>query len=406
MKRKIICPKVERRNCFFMLYALQIVSVSLLFQSIYAQDHDGPELLNDNTIKMTVVGNGYSDQTYVLIVPGSTTGFDSQYDAYKLMGIPAAPQLYSIISCCNLSVNALPEIYTNMVVQLGFEVGENTNYTLTTEGLYTFGQETDVILEDSKEGLFFDLKTDSIYTFNADPDDDKERFILHYNYPVKLDLKVYLEGPFNGSGMDTDLNSSGELPLNQPFNTTPWNYMGAESVASIPNSDVVDWLLIEIRDTTDASLADETTQTERKAVFLLNDGSVVALDGSSMPEFTGEVKNDLFLVVWHRNHLPVISSNPLVPTAGIHNYDFSTSASQALGGSAAQKDLGGGIYGMYAGDANADGTVDNSDKISFWQLIVGKRGYEPADYDLDGQVDNVDKNDNWFENIGKTSQLP
>jgi len=397
------CIKLRKLILKFSLLII-FLPVYLLAQS--GDDYKAPTIFNDNTLKMTIVGNGYSDQTYVIIVPGSTTGFDSQFDAYKLMGITAAPQLYSIISCCNLSVNAIPELYTNMTVQMGYRVGATTSYTINFEGLYTFGNDTTITLEDTKENVFTELMVDSVYTFTGEPSDDTHRFIIHYNFPVKLEARVFLEGPYNGSDMNTSLNSSGELPLSQPFNTTPWNYSGPESVVSIPNADVVDWILLEVRDTTSALMADESTRTERKAAFLLNDGSIVGLDGVTMPEFIEPVKNDVFLVVWHRNHLGIISANPLTRLGGVYSYDFSSAASQALGGTTAQKDLGSGVFGMFGGDGNADGTIDNTDKISFWQVIAGKKGYLSADYDLNGQVNNGDKNEYWYPNLNQVTQIP
>ena len=47
----------------------------------------------------------------------------------------------------------------------------------------------------------------------------------------QINLKVFLEGPFNVSDMNVDLNNGGLLPLSQPYNTSPWNYTGNESVA-------------------------------------------------------------------------------------------------------------------------------------------------------------------------------
>ncbi len=49
--------------------------------------------------------------------------------------------------------------------------------------------------------------------------------------------------------MNTSINDRGSIPLSQPYNTPPWNYTGDESVISIPNADVVDWLLLELRET-------------------------------------------------------------------------------------------------------------------------------------------------------------
>jgi len=359
-----------------------------------------------NLLNLTIEGNSYSDQTFIVFVPSATTGFDSDYDAYKLMGIYAAPQLYSIIPCCNLSVNALPDININLEVQLGFRVGANTTYTIKAQSLYTFGNDTTIVLEDTKENVLLNLKTDSIYTFDGYTDDDEERFKIHFNYPMEVELKVFLEGPFNGTTMDNGLNSEGLIPINQPFNTAPWNYGGSESVGVIPNSNIIDWVLVEIRDTTDAAFASSSTIIEQQACFLLNDGSVVGIDGSSNPEFMETVYENPFVVVWHRNHLGVLSANPLTRVGGIYTYDFSSAASQAYGGTLAHKDLGGGTYGMFGGDGNADGTVDNTDKTSFWSLIAGKKGYEPGDYTLNGQINNKDKNDVWDINQSATVQIP
>ncbi|OQX77760.1 MAG: hypothetical protein B6D61_06700 [Bacteroidetes bacterium 4484_249] len=218
-----------------------------------------------------------------------------------------------------------------------------------------------------------------------------------------LDVKVFLEGPFNG----TDMNPStglGFLPLSQPYNTAPWNYTGTESVDTIPD-DVVDWVLIELRDTTDASLATGETIIARQAAFLLNDGSVVDLDGSSILAFNHSIINSLFVVIHHRNHLAVMSANPLTELNGIYSYDFTANNSQAYG-TDAQKDLGEGIYGMYGGDANADNTIDDFDKTVSWLNETGLSGYLSSDLNLDGQSNNIDKNEVWMLNKGKSGQVP
>ncbi|MBN1338239.1 MAG: right-handed parallel beta-helix repeat-containing protein, partial [Bacteroidales bacterium] len=74
------------------------------------------------------------------------------------------------------------------------------------------------------------------------------QYIIGRAASTALDLKAFLEGPFNGSEMNTTLNSGGHLPLSQPYNQAPWYYSGTEAVTAIPNTDVVDWVLIELRD--------------------------------------------------------------------------------------------------------------------------------------------------------------
>jgi hypothetical protein len=63
---------------------------------------------------------------------------------------------------------------------------------------------------------------------------------------TQLNLKVYLEGPFSNGEMQPILNNSEYIPTIQPYNVSPWNYWGNESVDVIPNSDIIDWVLVEI----------------------------------------------------------------------------------------------------------------------------------------------------------------
>ena len=220
--------------------------------------------------------------------------------------------------------------------------------------------------------------------------------------PRELALKAFLEGPFNGTDMNTDLNNM--LPADQPYNVLPWQYNGGEAVASIPNANVVDWVLVEYRDAADAASANSSTSIGGQAAFLLSDGSIVDLDGSSNLSFNYTLSQNLFIVIWHRNHLPILSKYALNESAGVFSYDFTTAASQAFGDM--QNDLGGGVFGMIAGDANADGIINELDGVESWYLQVGQAGYLSADVNLNGQVNNQDKNDVWLPNFGKTVNIP
>lgn len=221
---------------------------------------------------------------------------------------------------------------------------------------------------------------------------------------IDLDLLVYLEGPYSAGTMATSLKEEGVLPLDQPYNQAPWNYAGSESVTSIP-ADVVDWVLVEVRDAADAASATSSTIAGRQAAFILNNGSVVALDGTSVLQFTATLANDPYVVVWHRNHLGILSANSLTETGGVYVYDFSSSISQAYGGTAGYKMIDTGIYGMAGGDADADGDVDASDD-ALWTSNAGTAGYQSADFNLDNQVSNPDKNDVLIQNGTTTSQVP
>ncbi|MEZ5083531.1 MAG: agmatine deiminase family protein [Bacteroidales bacterium] len=219
-----------------------------------------------------------------------------------------------------------------------------------------------------------------------------------------VELKVFLEGPFNGTKMTTILNPSGSLPLSQPFNTSPWNYPGAENVPGIPNPDIVDWVLIEYRDAVDANSANNLTMVERQAAWLLKNGNIVGLDGASNPEVNVTIANNLFIVLHHRNHLSVLSAFPCNLVGAMYSYDFTTGMGQAYGTNA-QVEMWPGYFGLISGDCNADGMINGDDKF-LWIPQSGKSGYLMEDLNLDGEADNRDKNDCWVPNIGKGAQLP
>jgi len=225
---------------------------------------------------------------------------------------------------------------------------------------------------------------------------------------IELNLTAFLEGPYNeATGLMLPGLNPDDIPLSQPYNTVPWNYLGLESVMSIPNADIVDWVLIELRDTTDAALATGETMIARQAAFILDDGSVVGLGGNNgaCSVVAPAITNNLFVVIWHRNHLGILSANALTQTGGIYSYDFSTVMEQVYNGGAGYKEVTTGVYGMVAGDANADGEINTTDN-SLWQTNTGTKGYLSTDYDMNQQVNNQDKNDKWFPNRSYESQVP
>jgi hypothetical protein len=224
---------------------------------------------------------------------------------------------------------------------------------------------------------------------------------------IIVDPKVILQGPYNGTDMNTDLADQGSIPLEQPFNVAPWNYAEDEVAPSIPTN-VVDWILVELRQTAGGpETATSGTIVLQRALLLRNDG--VAIDPyrfSPELKYDIDVTDNIYLVIWHRNHLGVMSA---VSISGISpaRYDFTTSASQAYGGTDAEIDMGNGVYGMMGGDADYSQTISEQDISGFWEPNAGKPcGYETYDFTLDGQIDNQDKNQTWAITFETETQVP
>jgi len=231
-----------------------------------------------------------------------------------------------------------------------------------------------------------------------------------------LDLKVYLEGPFNGTDMDIDLLTNNFIPIVQPYdpalpyydNSNPvWLYNGSEGVVHVPTN-VVDWVIVQLRDADSPQNAGSSTIVDTQAAFLLNDGSVVGLDGSSILSFSpsSSIVNNMYVVVFHRNHLGIISNYALTESGGIYTYDFTTDSDKVYGGINGYKQLATGKWGMVAGDGNGSGIVGNTDETSVWKIDLGTSGYSGADFDLNGYIQNTDETNYWKVNLNAGGQVP
>ena len=205
---------------------------------------------------------------------------------------------------------------------------------------------------------------------------------------VTAALRIFMKGPYSGTAMTTALRASGLIPLAHPYSGAPWNYAGVEAVGSIP-ANVVDWVLVELR-------SDISTVVGRRAAFMLSDGTIVDTAGTGAVSFASLGGGSYYVVVYHRNHLAAMSASALTLSATSPPYDFSTAATQSYG-TGGVMDVGGGVWGMWGGDANSSGTVTftgaSNDRNSIL-LIVGLSDltnivsgvYDKADLNLSGTV--------------------
>jgi len=229
----------------------------------------------------------------------------------------------------------------------------------------------------------------------------------------KVTAKIFLQGAYStGLGRHKDVTSTWASVLNsnalsQPYNTSAFgNYAGTENVAggffqSTGNTtDIVDWVLVELHDATTPS-----TIIARRAAFVREDGQVVDLDGLSPVSFPGTSSGSYYLVIKHRNHLPVRSSVTITvdgsPSASATSYDFTTAQSQAyqdgsITSNAAMVNIGStGVFGMWAGNANSNTKVSftglQNDAGAILSALGGNQaliqsGYYSADVNMDGSV--------------------
>ena len=350
--------------------------------------HESTDATTEN---VAVSGEAFPLSPVITITGTPLTAFTSE------PGVPSAEQSY-FVEGSNLIDDITITAPTDFEISLTTGTGFGSGLVLTQTGGTVASTEIFVRFNRATEGISSgDITHESTDATTQNVAVSGEATSTHF----QLDLTVFLQGPYNGSTLNEDL--SGSLPLVQPYNTAPWNYAGTENVASIP-SGIVDWILVELRDAADASSATSATTVLTVAGFINSNGQIVDLDGVSELSVSLTVTNQLFVVIRHRNHLAVMSANPMNLVSGTYQYDFTTGASQAYGIDS-QTELVTGIWGMIGGDENADGTIDASD-ITGWTAEAGNNGYLSADFNMDSNVDNIDKNDIWLPQTGKSSQVP
>lgn len=174
---------------------------------------------------------------------------------------------------------------------------------------------------------------------------------------ASINIKAYLQGFYLGSSIMT---------------SAPFNANGVT-----PNT-IADTIQVELHEANAPySLAYSAVDTISTAGFanVYFPGSVVG--------------NSFYVVLKHRNSVATWSSVPILFLANGTSYDFTTSDIQAYGNNLI--DDGNGVYLIYTGDINQDGSVDFND---YPDLDIsssnGDLGYLP--YDLNGDA-SVDFND-------------
>ncbi len=215
---------------------------------------------------------------------------------------------------------------------------------------------------------------------------------------------VYLQGAYDllTGLMNDGLRAGLVLPLSEPYTALGYTHIGGggenttQTILDLSGSDaVVDWVLLELRDKSNFSIIQAT-----RSALLQRDGDVVDMDGVSPVNFANISADDYYLVVKHRNHLGVMSAAPVALSGTPAIVDFTNNLSLTFGENNGIAALGDGNLGLYSGDFNQNGQVQNTD-FTFLIPTLGTAGYLPGDLDLNGQVQNTDLQLKLLPNIGK-----
>ncbi|MGB0851025.1 MAG: hypothetical protein ACPGTP_07250 [Bacteroidia bacterium] len=252
------------------------------------------------------------------------------------------------------------------------------------------------------------LSTGSITTDDAIIPDSYEVYTLGAKDGLFcLNPKAYLQGALLLSATSTmtdDLRSAGEIPLSEPYSAlSSFTHVGngggettSAPVISVTGSDaIVDWVFIELRDTNDNTVVQETA-----SALIQRDGDIVsAEDGASPVCFVNPVSDSVYVSVRHRNHIGVMAADPVQLTPSGKSLDFS---SVSLYGSAFSTITVNGVSALWVGNTNLDDRVKYSGSVNDFAAIEDTivnhpsnffkattytfNGYELYDLNMDGEI--------------------
>ncbi len=249
----------------------------------------------------------------------------------------------------------------------------------------------------------------------GEDDDDALDVGIAVTNCINVDAKVFLEGAFMKAEdkMHNILYQNGYLPgqipqtffgnreqSGQPYHNAPWNHCGDEGetfdannegvddLAGYPDNSV-DWVLVSLR--TDPSPGSAVC---RKAALVLDDGEIYFVEEFDCCGIDDDV--EYYMVIEHRNHLPIMSPSKMPIVEGKVSFDFTNSNSFVALLGTGQKEITPGRWVMIAGNGQQDDFIESGDinvnDLSKWSREEGDNsGYYFSDFDLNGDVNVQDK---------------
>lgn len=234
---------------------------------------------------------------------------------------------------------------------------------------------------------------------------------------ARVNLRMFLDGPYQTGGMKADLGPAGLLPGTDPYglNTQAAPNVLARQGMTAP----VDWALVELRNN-----ANPTQVVATRAVLVQRSGDVMMPGGEQTVTFPGVPAGNYHVVVRHRNHLGAMTFQPVLLREWNTMIDLTDPSTPTYGTDARRNRSG--VMVLWAGDVTGEGTIkyagSNNDRDPILVGVGGTvptataPGYLDEDVNLDGVVKYTGSNndrDPILQSVGgtlptavKVQQLP
>jgi PKD repeat protein len=168
-----------------------------------------------DALKIKILNGTQVDETVIRFIPTATPGFDGSWDAYKLFNSsPVVPSLFTKIdSVTSLSVNAYPELNSEVSVNIYTHIKVNGNYTFQAIELGTgFQPDVQIMLKDNITGISYNFRGGNTVTIpmTANTVNSAARFTVTMTPPMPLQVStnIICNGSSEGTALFTQSSSS------------------------------------------------------------------------------------------------------------------------------------------------------------------------------------------------------
>jgi hypothetical protein len=161
-------------------------------------------------------------------------------------------------------------------------------------------------------------------------------------------------------------------------------YIGGGQMRKAQDVDPITWMYVDKfgGDTADVVTLELWTNT---GTMVFSDLVGLSTTGNINADIDPSYNGDYYIYIRHRNSIAISSANPVSFAGSTITYNFTTAAAQAYFDN--QKNLGGGIFGLFAGDVLPDGSVGAFDMILVDNASKNfLEGYYPEDVNGDAEV--------------------
>jgi hypothetical protein len=180
--------------------SVSINNSSRLGIAIATPDYYKNSNINQQEILLISHGNGYTDETMIRFISGSTPGFDINQDASKLLSThDSVPQLFTKSNNARFAINTYPEINTVGEIDLHFQCNTNGYYSISIDSKSTIDYSQSIYLKDNDNQTMYNLSNLTKYTFFHNRLNNNSRFKIFINPSEEILNNILPENYFSVS---------------------------------------------------------------------------------------------------------------------------------------------------------------------------------------------------------------